>query len=192
LPERSDRHSERSETLNLMREEGSDDDVEDMEGGGDRDSWFYRYFPRDAIVSEILEGKLYLTDRLAANDLTKMQKHGIRCIIALGNFHEHTVYDVHENITYNHIFIDDWETEPIQDYFTECIDFIKGTDGPVLVHCYAGISRSATIVIAYIMITLNMVYDDALQFVRSKRPIVNPNSGFEQSLRIFGASLPPV
>lgn len=53
----------------------------------------------------------------------------------------------------------------------------------VLVHCAMGISRSASIVIYYVMKSKNTSYDKALLFVRNKRKIVNPNSGFERQLR---------
>jgi protein-tyrosine phosphatase len=48
----------------------------------------------------------------------------------------------------------------------------------VLVNCYAGVSRSTTIVIAYLMYKNKMNLQDALTFVRQKRPIINPNYGF--------------
>jgi atypical dual specificity phosphatase len=53
----------------------------------------------------------------------------------------------------------------------------------ILIHCAAGISRSASIVIYYIQCELRCAYEEALEFVRKKRPIVNPNIGFEKSLK---------
>ena len=49
----------------------------------------------------------------------------------------------------------------------------------------AGASRSATIVIAYLMWIKKMKYEDALNFVISKRPIVYPNDGFREQLKMF-------
>jgi hypothetical protein len=53
----------------------------------------------------------------------------------------------------------------------------------VLVHCAAGISRSASLVIHHLMLSRRWSYDDALAAVRAVRPIVEPNSGFERQLR---------
>lgn len=77
-------------------------------------------------------------------------------------------------------------------HFRECLEFIHGAisgGGTVLVHCFAGVSRSATIVIAYLMKHHKMEMREALTFVRSKRPWVNPNFGFMGQLRRFGIQL---
>ena len=47
----------------------------------------------------------------------------------------------------------------------------------VYVHCFAGISRSGMVVTAYLMSEHHWSRDQALAFVRSKRPITKPNSG---------------
>lgn len=57
----------------------------------------------------------------------------------------------------------------------------------VLVHCMAGMSRSATIVCAYLLATTSMNTQEAISFVRSKRPIIQPNYGFEKQLRSWEA-----
>lgn len=55
----------------------------------------------------------------------------------------------------------------------------------VLVHCLAGMSRSATIVIAYLLATTPMTAEEATEFVRSKRRIVRPNYGFTKQLEQY-------
>jgi atypical dual specificity phosphatase len=55
----------------------------------------------------------------------------------------------------------------------------------VLVHCLAGMSRSATIVIAYLLATTPMTAVEATGFVRSKREIVRPNYGFTKQLEQY-------
>ena len=48
----------------------------------------------------------------------------------------------------------------------------------ILFHCYAGISRSATLAIAYLVHTNNISLQDAINLVKSKRNIIQPNNGF--------------
>jgi len=55
----------------------------------------------------------------------------------------------------------------------------------VLVHCQAGISRSATLVIAYLIKHQKMNLKDAYLHVKSKRPQIGPNKGFIQQLMDF-------
>ncbi|XP_068658878.1 dual specificity protein phosphatase 1-like [Aristolochia californica] len=80
----------------------------------------------------------------------------------------------------------------IEQYFSECFDYIdeaKRTGGGVLVHCFAGRSRSVTIILAYLMKKHHMSLAQALNFVKSKRPEISPNHGFISQLRHFERSL---
>ena len=53
----------------------------------------------------------------------------------------------------------------------------------VCVNCQAGISRSATVVIGYLMHTKGISFDAAYNIVRKRRPIINPNKGFVNMLK---------
>jgi len=50
----------------------------------------------------------------------------------------------------------------------------------VLVHCHMGVSRSATVVIAYLMKYFHMTHREAYNFVKKKRSVINPNEGFRK------------
>ncbi len=52
----------------------------------------------------------------------------------------------------------------------------------ILVHCVSGISRSASIVIAYIMDKYKMNYDQAFSYVKTKRTTIRPNTNFVEQL----------
>ncbi|XP_043990318.1 dual specificity protein phosphatase 22-B isoform X2 [Gambusia affinis] len=54
-----------------------------------------------------------------------------------------------------------------------------------LVHCLAGVSRSVTLVIAYIMTMTGLGWQDVLNAVRVVRPCANPNLGFQKQLQEF-------
>ncbi|KAG8216902.1 protein-tyrosine phosphatase-like protein [Butyriboletus roseoflavus] len=86
------------------------------------------------------------------------------------------------------INIDDSADEDVLVHFLPSISFIqkeldKGRG--VLVHCQAGISRSATIVAAYLMYTRKLDPSAALDTIRAVRPHTDPNEGFLQQLEIF-------
>jgi len=57
------------------------------------------------------------------------------------------------------------------------------TGGGCLVHCYSGVSRSATAVIAWLMACRGMTLDEAMETTRQARPMIRPNSGFMVALR---------
>jgi len=61
----------------------------------------------------------------------------------------------------------------------------NGGRGKVLVHCVMGISRSTTVVCAYLMMTRKMSPTSALAFVKKRRPQVHPNYGFMRQLYAF-------
>lgn len=64
-------------------------------------------------------------------------------------------------------------------------DDVKASGGKVLVHCHAGISRSATICMAYLMATLRLRMEDAYEHVKSRRKIISPNFSFMGQLLSF-------
>ncbi|XP_078076567.1 dual specificity protein phosphatase 8 isoform X1 [Mustelus asterias] len=69
------------------------------------------------------------------------------------------------------------------------IDKAKVSNCRVLVHCLAGISRSATVAIAYIMKTMGLSSDDAYRFVKDRRPSISPNFNFMGQLLEYEKSL---
>lgn len=61
--------------------------------------------------------------------------------------------------------------------------------GAVLVHCEAGISRSAATVIAYLVRYRDFTLEEAFALVKARRSIVSPNHGFVQQLLSFETRL---
>lgn len=77
-------------------------------------------------------------------------------------------------------------------HFQEAIVFLHSAisnGGTVLVHCFAGVSRSASIVIAYLMHDMGMPMLEAMSFTRRRRPIIFPNFGFQRQLMDFEKAL---
>jgi protein-tyrosine phosphatase len=85
------------------------------------------------------------------------------------------------------IVIGDHPSEDITKFFITAFHFIRQNleKGNVLVHCQAGISRSCTIVIAFLMQQMLINYKEAFNMVKAKRPIANPNKGFIKQLKNF-------
>ena len=82
------------------------------------------------------------------------------------------------------VIISDFPNRNIIKYFGECLNFMNGEE-KTLVHCKLGTSRSATIVIAYLMWKQKMKNEEAYNYVKNKRKRIGPNSGFKQQLKIF-------
>ena len=136
---------------------------------------------QDIDIDEIEEGKLWLGS-FAIDNIKFLKEKGIKKILSVmdgapTNYSEQG---------FNHKIIDimDYDSENIIQYFGECLKFIKGEE-KVFVHCAAGESRSATIVIAYLMWKNRMSFDKAYNFVKSKRSKIYPNFGFRQQLQMF-------
>lgn len=71
------------------------------------------------------------------------------------------------------------------DYLANIINSFLKENKAVLINCFAGISRSSTIVIAYMMKYHNMTFNNAFNYVKSKRWIVNPNPNFQIILKNY-------
>ena len=69
-------------------------------------------------------------------------------------------------------------------YLDDATEFIAANikRGCVLVHCGAGISRSAAVVIAYLCRYTGMSYAEALTFVKVRRPQVAPADVFKEAI----------
>lgn len=86
---------------------------------------------------------------------------------------------------YKVVNIMDLPSQNILIYLDKAIEFINRVvtnGGRVLVHCFAGVSRSASAVIAYMMATRKMTFTQAFEYVKRKRPIIFPNFGFQRQL----------
>ncbi|OMJ75470.1 hypothetical protein SteCoe_25393 [Stentor coeruleus] len=90
-----------------------------------------------------------------------------------------------EGINYHQIELSDSTQATLTSHLPEALSFIeqaRRANQNVLVHCAAGISRSASFVIAYIMVKYNYSFDQAKELVKQKRGCVWPNSGFKCQL----------
>jgi protein-tyrosine phosphatase len=180
--------SSQSENLSIYKNLPSFYDPEDMKY---QNKYYFkttnRCFLRSPSMNEIIP-RLYLSDDIMARNrdvlIDKKITHILNVTLNIPN-----KYD--SFIKYKKIAIYDYDGQEIAKYFPEAINFIDGAlteneTNKVLVHCNAGVSRSASFVIAYLLEKrLFTSYDKAFKHVFSKRPIVSPNNGFQRQLIKF-------
>jgi dual specificity MAP kinase phosphatase len=132
-------------------------------------------------INKITE-KVFLGCVEGAKDEEFLKKVGVTNILTcLNSCNDHKVKSIEQKV----IEIVDEETVKIIRYFKEAICYIENAIGKVYVHCWAGVSRSATIVIAYLMWKNKLSYNEAYWSVKNKRKFISPNEGFVKQLKDF-------
>jgi len=142
-------------------------------------------------ATEIIDG-LWLggEDDLIINELNK------RNITYILNITHNIHLLQNDNIDGKQIKIKDDSNENIGQYFDECSDLINNllnNNRKILVHCQKGLSRSPSIIIAYLMKyhfnNIHEKYNSAFNFVKEKRIYINPNIGFILDLQKYNEYL---
>ncbi|XP_057677502.1 uncharacterized protein si:dkey-175m17.7 [Corythoichthys intestinalis] len=143
----------------------------------------------NAVVSAILPF-LFLGNERDAQDLDLLLRLNIGYVV---NVTTHLpLYHLKSGLHYKRLPATDNSKQNLRQYFEEVFEFIEEayqSGQGVLVHCQAGVSRSATIVIAYLMKHTLMTMTDAYKYVRSRRPVVSPNLNFMGQLLEFERDL---
>jgi protein-tyrosine phosphatase len=133
-------------------------------------------------ITEVIEN-LYIS---GLESQTAILNKGIRSVINISS--ECPVQDLGPMIDYEKINIQDLPTTSIQPYFDRLADRIdKNLQQGIktLVHCYVGRSRSASVILAYLMKYKQMSLREAFYYLRSRRPIIGPNFGFIKQVIII-------
>jgi dual specificity phosphatase 12 len=87
-----------------------------------------------------------------------------------------------------HIRADDDLNVDLLQYFNEAVKYIDEAlrnGGGVFVHCAMGKSRSATLVVAYLMWKFGRRWEEALEQLCEGRPVCDPNPGFKEQLEVW-------
>ena len=138
----------------------------------------------------IIPETLYLGNLVHRKNKDLLSSLKITNIIDLSEFNENN--PKLKGITYMDISINDHDDEPITKYFKITNSFINDAiskKGRVFVHCSAGISRSVTIILAYLMTSKNMNLFGAYQHVLKCRECMKPNQGFYKQLKQYELKL---
>lgn len=143
----------------------------------------------DKLPVQIIEG-IYIGSIGAANNKPALLENKITHIVNLAA----TVKCVFPE-DFEYLKIDgllDSADADITKHFDKTNNFISeaiNNKGNVLVHCHAGISRSSTVIIAWLIKEKNMSLEEALKLCKSKRNKIQPNSGFIIQLKKYEEGL---
>lgn len=128
---------------------------------------------------------LLLGSQDAAHDIDTLQRYKVSHVLNVAYGVTNLFPD---QLVYKMLQILDLPDTKITSYFEECsffIDHAREQGGVVLVHCNAGVSRSSSIVIGYLMLREGLSFDDAYSQVKQARPSIRPNPGFYQQLQNY-------
>ena len=106
-----------------------------------------------------------------------MARVGITHILSVGTRPK----NIPNGATTLYIEAKDRVTQDIGQILPEAVAFITDalqSGGVILVHCLAGVSRSSSCVIAYLMTKMQIDFETALAMVKAKRKKANPNDAF--------------
>jgi dual specificity phosphatase 12 len=134
------------------------------------------------MMDEIAEG-LYLGPVEAAKALDKPSNKSGWFVLSIMDNAPRLKYVKQLNIK-----LTDWHSSNMAKWFdiaTRAIQNHLDKGQSVLLHCQMGISRSATMTIAYLMKSRGWSYKKALAYVEGKRPRINPNPGFHRQLQVW-------
>lgn len=119
-------------------------------------------------VDEI-EPRLFLGNATSASNLKFLKSKNITHILTIDSFPLPTHITSNGSISNKFVHIADMSRENIMEHFEDCIFFIEdclkdpeATNG-IIIHCFYGVSRSATIVIAYLMKKYSISYRKAFE-----------------------------
>ncbi|XP_048835360.1 dual specificity protein phosphatase 19a [Brienomyrus brachyistius] len=133
----------------------------------------------------VIKPYLLLASQDVAHDLDTLKELKVSHILNVGYGVENIFPDL---FVYKTLNILDLPETDITSYFHETsqfIDQVKAEEGVVLIHCNAGVSRSAAIVIGYLMSREGLAFDAAFALVKAARPAIRPNLGFYEQLKDY-------
>lgn len=145
-------------------------------------------------MDKVADG-LYVGSIHTLTSPSDLHRHNITHVVSLlrDNVRDMTKQGLH----HLHVRVDDDDEEDIMKFFSETnrfIDQARSAGGNVLIHCIAGISRSVTVTVAYILSkqhqqdpSKKLSVEDTIKLVKKKRGVANPNPSFRQQLEAYVA-----
>lgn len=133
---------------------------------------------------------IYIGDYISVQNLNVLKEKGITHIInvAKGFVRLNSKQFINEGIKVTEIKMRDLDDYPINKHFNHINKLITKTikdGGTVLVNCHAGVSRSVTVVCAYLVGVNDYSTTEALEKIKMSRQQAQPNDGFVNQLNDY-------
>jgi protein-tyrosine phosphatase len=149
---------------------------------------YYHYYSTDYIannsMNEIIDG-IYIGDIYSASNYNNLEKNNIKsivcCVVGIDDLYP-------KYIDYLNLDLIDNCDENITRVFDVSNKFIESNikdNKKILIHCIAGVSRSVTLLIAYLIKNYDYNPEKALEIIKKHRNIANPNENFMKQLHKY-------
>lgn len=156
-------------------------DMSAIQTNADRNGGFVKkdkiaFFDKEC--SKVAE-HIYLGGDAVAKDRDLLKKNGITHVLNCVGFVCPEYFKT--DFVYRTLWLQDSPSEDITSILYDVFDYfedVREQKGKVFVHCCQGVSRSTSLVIAYLMWREGQSFDDAFQYVKEARGIADPNMGF--------------
>ena len=132
-------------------------------------------------------GKLFIGGLRALDVPDRLEEASITHILSVLEF-DYCDWDEFGKYKRLLIQVEDRPRENLLQRFEQTYDFIEEAlhdKGVIIIHCAMGVSRSATVVCAYLMKKLSLDPKRALEMVQKHRPLCAPNDGFKEQLDVY-------
>ncbi|CAL9163633.1 unnamed protein product [Musa hybrid cultivar] len=159
-------------TLGAKPDEGLKPDHSSLRTPGTRDQIAFKECSKVA-------DHVYLGGDYVARNREILRQHGITHVLNCVGFVCPEYFK--SDLIYKTLWLQDSPSEDIISILYDVFDYfedVREQGGKVFVHCCQGVSRSTSLVIAYLMWREGQSFDDAFRFVKTARGIANPNMGF--------------
>ncbi|RZB96704.1 protein-tyrosine-phosphatase MKP1-like [Glycine soja] len=137
---------------------------------------YYAFYDKEC--SRIAE-HVYLGSDTVAKSVELLRRHGITHVLNCVGFVCPEYFKT--DFVYKTLWLRDSPSEDITSILYDVFDYfedVRNQGGRVFVHCCQGVSRSTSLVIAYLMWREGQSFEDAFHYVKIARGVTNPNMGF--------------
>lgn len=130
----------------------------------------------------LITNGIFLGNAMNASCKSVLTEHKIEAIL---NISQELPNFFSDQYRYLKVSVKDLPSESLRREFDRCYLFIKQMEEEnrnILIHCYAGASRSAAVTAYYLMREKHMSLEEAIKLLERERPIVNMNQSFIREL----------